>query len=69
MLVSIVNTLFLISHSKSLDHRYNIDNAKVDIDDFYYEIINDEILRINIDVSIDGVEVVDDYNLKRNDKK
>lgn len=56
--------VFNIPFEITLDHRYNIDNAKVDIDDFYYEIINDEILRINIDVSIDGVEVVDDYNLK-----
>ncbi|MDD2435240.1 MAG: LysM peptidoglycan-binding domain-containing protein [Bacilli bacterium] len=35
---------------------YNLDNAKVDIDDFYYEIINSNILRVNIDLIVDGLE-------------
>lgn len=44
----------------SLDTKYNIDNAKVDIDDFYYEVINGQILNVNIDVLIDGIEIKDD---------
>ncbi len=40
-----------------LDIIYNLNNVKIDIDDFYYEIINDEILRVSIDVLIDGLEV------------
>ena len=43
----------------SLDTRYDIDRLKIDIDDFNFEIINDEILKINIDVLIEGVELVE----------
>lgn len=35
---------------------YDTYNATIDIDDFYYEIINDEILRVNITVVIDNLE-------------
>ena len=35
---------------------YDTYNATIDIDDFYYEIINDEILRINIVVVINNLE-------------
>ena len=38
----------------SLDEYYNTDSLKIDIDDFKYEIINEEILRVNIDVLIEG---------------
>ena len=40
----------------NLDDRYIIDNTQVDIDDFYYEIINSNILQVNIDVLIDKLE-------------
>lgn len=36
--------------------RYILDNVAVDIDDFYYEIINDNVLSVNIEVSIDKLE-------------
>lgn len=35
---------------------YDTFDATIDIDDFYYEIINDEILRVNIVVVINGLE-------------
>ena len=38
----------------TIDDYYDIDSLKIDIDDFKYEIINEEILRVNIDVSLDG---------------
>ena len=38
----------------ALDSRYDIKNATIDIDDFYYEIIDNEILKVNIDVYIEG---------------
>lgn len=47
---------FKIPFDIDLDDRYDIRNASVDIDDFYYEIINDEILRLSIDVCIDDIE-------------
>lgn len=40
----------------ALDDRYDTSNLKVEIEDFYYEIINDDILRVNIEVSLDGLE-------------
>ncbi len=39
-----------------IDEKYNTDKATVDIDDFYYEIVNDNVLRIAIDVLIDKLE-------------
>lgn len=56
-----------IPFSINLDDKYNIDNAKVDIDDFYYEIINEEVLRVNIDVLIDGIEVVNEFKHAEDD--
>lgn len=40
----------------TVDERYDMSHSKLEIDDFYYEIINDEILKVNIDVLLDGVE-------------
>lgn len=41
----------------TLDTKYDMDRIKIDIDDFKFEIINEEILRVNIDVLIEGVEI------------
>ena len=40
----------------ALDERYILTNAIVDIEDFYYEVVNDRILSINIEVAIDNLE-------------
>lgn len=40
----------------SMDNKYILDNVAVDIDDFYYEIVNNNILSINIEVLIDKIE-------------
>ncbi|MGE5456467.1 MAG: LysM peptidoglycan-binding domain-containing protein [Ignavibacteriales bacterium] len=37
---------------------YKLENAKIDIDDFYYEIINNNILRVNIDILVDQIEEI-----------
>lgn len=42
----------------TLVEAFELDSVKVSIDNFYYEIVNDDILKCNIDVSIDGVEEV-----------
>ena len=42
----------------SIDKKYNTQNIEVDINDFYYELINNEILSVNIEVVIDGLEEV-----------
>lgn len=40
----------------NMDDKYNLSNCIIDIDDFYYEIINSNVLSINIDVLIDKIE-------------
>ena len=40
----------------ALDSRYDTSNVKLEIADFYYEIINSDVLRVNIEVKIDGLE-------------
>ncbi len=40
----------------NLDEKYILDNISVDIDDFYYEIINNNVLSVNIEVLIDKLE-------------
>lgn len=42
----------------TLVEAFDLNSVKVSIDNFYYEIVNDDILKCNIDVSIDGVEEV-----------
>ena len=49
---------FDIPFDISLDSNYDIDSIKLDIDNFYYEVINNEILKVNIDVYIIGNEIV-----------
>ncbi len=39
-----------------MDEKYVLKNATIDIDDFYYEIINNKVLSISIDVCIDKLE-------------
>jgi LysM repeat protein len=40
----------------NLDEKYNLENATIDINDFYYEIINNKVLSVNIEVVIDKLE-------------
>ena len=40
----------------SIDKKYDTNNIDVDISDFYYEIIDNEILEVNIEVSLDNLE-------------
>ena len=39
-----------------LDEKYILDKANVDIDDFYYEITDDNNMRVGIDVLLDNIE-------------
>ena len=41
----------------NIDEKYDISKIDVDIDDFYYEVINNEILRINISVLLDNLTI------------
>lgn len=39
-----------------MDDHYILDHCTVDIDDFYYEIVNENVLSVNIDVCVDKLE-------------
>ena len=41
---------FDIPFDITLDDKYDVSKIKIDIDNFYYEILNDEVLRVHIDV-------------------
>ena len=47
---------FKIPINIEIDKKYIIDNIKIDIDDFYYEVINNNTLEVNIEVSLDNIE-------------
>jgi len=52
-----------------LDEKYDVENATVDIDDFYYEIINNNTLKVNIDVLINKIEEVELVTLRTEEMK
>lgn len=39
----------------NLDQKYDLKDVVIDIDDFYYEIVNNKILNVSIEVLIDGL--------------
>lgn len=41
-----------------MDDKYVLSDVTIDIDDFYYEIINDNVLSVHIDVMVDKLEEV-----------
>lgn len=41
-----------------IDSKYNIDNVIIDINDFYYEIVDNKYLVINIEVKLDHIEEI-----------
>ncbi len=68
MLDTSVNTesfSYEIPFTVDLDEKYILDNARIDIDDFYYEIINDNTLRVGIDVLVDNIEEKEEVVIER----
>ena len=63
------NFEFTLPFDIALDSRYDVSNMVVDIDDFYYELIDHKILKVNIDLFLDGEVLKDrciDYLEKEN---
>ncbi len=54
--VNVESFSFNIPFEVSIDEKYIIDNVVVDIYDFYYEIINNNVLSLNIEVIVDHLE-------------
>lgn len=44
-----------INFDITLDDKYDASKVIIDVDDFYYEIINEEYLRVHIDVKVDNL--------------
>lgn len=42
----------------NIDEKYNLSKSTVEVSDFYYEIINDNTLNVNIEVTIDKLEEI-----------
>ena len=47
----------------AIDSKYLTNNASIQVDDFYYEIINDDILRVNIDLCLDNLSYKEERNM------
>lgn len=69
---------YSIPTSISVDDKYDTSKAKILVDDFYYEIVNDDILKLKIDLILDDlsfkeqeiepvIETVD-YDIRENDQ-
>ncbi len=53
---------FCIPCDIELNERYKLDKVQINIDDFYYEVIDSKILEVNIDVLLDKLEEEDIIN-------
>jgi hypothetical protein len=42
-----------------IDEKYDLSNLVIDIDDFTYEVIDDEILKVNIDLLLDKLSLIE----------
>lgn len=49
----------------AISDEYDTYDASIDIDDFYYEIVNDEILRVNIVVAINNLERKEEVDIEK----
>lgn len=49
---------FEVPFDISIDDKYDTSNVKLDIDDFYYEIVDKNKLQVNIDVLIDNLDEI-----------
>ena len=58
---------FKLPFDITLDSRYDIDNIIIDIDNFYYEIVNNESLQVNIDVYIEGEKIIEEIKEEKED--
>ena len=51
--------IFNLPFDINLDKKYDVNNIKLDIDNFEYELVNNNTLKISITISLDGVEIID----------
>lgn len=47
----------------AIGSNYDLSNVVIDIDNFYYDVIDDKILKVNIDLSVNNIEEVIDVSV------
>lgn len=47
---------FILPFDIALNSNYDVDTVKIDIDNFYYEVLNNDVLKVNIDLLIEAKE-------------
>lgn len=52
-----------------MDDKYDLTNLVIDIDDFTYEVVDEEILRVNIDLLLDKLELKKEKEVKEDEKE
>ena len=52
-----------------MDDKYDLTNLVIDIDDFTYEVVDEEILRVNIDLLLDKLELKKEEEAKEDEKE
>lgn len=49
----------------SIDNKYDVSNIKIDINDFYYELKNNNTLSVSIEVLIDNLEIKEESSMRK----
>ena len=60
---------FEIPFDISIDSRYELNKATVDIKDFFYELINNEVLSVSITLIIDNLEEKEEREMEENQEE
>lgn len=58
--VNVENFDFKIPVDIEISNKYDTTNLKIDIDDFFYEVLDNSILNISVDISLDNLEEIEE---------
>ena len=56
----------IIPFDIAIGSNYDLSNVSIDIDNFYYDVIDDKILKVNIDLMVDNIEELIDVSIVKN---
>ena len=59
----------IIPFDIAIGSNYDLSNVSIDIDNFYYDVIDDKILKVNIDLLVDNIEEVIEESIVKNVEK
>lgn len=63
------NYKHIIPFDIAIGSNYDLSNVSIDIDNFYYDVIDDKILKVNIDLLVDNIEEVIEESIVKNIEK